>query len=97
MKRIVAALIATSLVAATAVGSATEAQAHDHGFGIAAGIIGGIAVGSALASQRQYDDDAYYYRHHHHHRRYYVEEDVSCRNVRFVDDYGHRYWRQVCR
>ncbi|MDR3374856.1 MAG: hypothetical protein P4L98_14100 [Ancalomicrobiaceae bacterium] len=91
MKNLVAALCTSALIATAFVGSTSEAQANDVGLGIAAGIIGGVAVGSIIASQPR--------------ERVYVEErpapiyeeDVTvCKKVLYEDDYGHRYWKRVC-
>jgi len=88
MKKIIAALVAATVIATASVGVSTTAEAHDHGFGIAAGIIGGLAVGSIIASQNRYDDG--YYGHH------YVVYDQYCHRVRVIDDYGNVYWRRIC-
>ncbi len=86
MKKIIAALVAASVIATASLGMTTTAEAHGPGpgFGIAAGIIGGLAVGSIIASQNRpvvvYDDDAAY-----------------CHRVRFVDEYGYYHVRRVCR
>ncbi len=94
MKKFIATLVAATVLATATVGLSTQAQANDVGLGIAAGVLGGVVVGQALADQRHRDDEDYYYRHHH---RHYVEEDVVvCKKVLYEDDYGHRYWKKNC-
>ena len=93
MNKIVSTVCAVALVATTMVGaSSTAARANDVGLGIAAGIIGGVAVGAAIASQpreRVYVEERP--------RHYYEEEPVvRCRKVLYEDDYGRRYWKRVC-
>jgi hypothetical protein len=79
-----------TLVIATAALTApvTPAQAHgDVGLGIAAGVIGGAIIGSAIVNseQRTYVETPAY-----------EDETVTCHRVLFRDDYGNRTWRRVC-
>lgn len=81
-KTFIIAAVAITLVGGAAITTSTEAEAHGGiGLGIAAGLVTGAVVGSAIvASQDRYYDGDYTY----------------CRHVRFVDDYGHVFWRRVC-
>ncbi|MDR3494639.1 MAG: hypothetical protein P4L82_08550 [Ancalomicrobiaceae bacterium] len=92
MTKFIAALCTSALIATAFVGSATQAEAHDVGLGIAAGIIGGVAVGSIIASQPR---ERVYVEERPH--RVYEEDVTVCRKVLYEDDYGHRYWKRVCR
>lgn len=88
IKKLIATVAVAATIATASVGISTEAEAHNVGLGIAAGIIGGIAVGSIIASQRPayYYDDGYYYR-----------PAPRCHRVLYENEYGERYWRRVCR
>lgn len=83
-----AAVIATSTIAASAPAEAYYRHWH-HGPGvgpaIVGGLIGGLALGAIVNSQRHYYDDEYY------DGPYY-----SCRRVLYENQYGERYWRRVC-
>jgi hypothetical protein len=62
MRKFLTIVAATSALALTAVAAPTTADARCRGCGVAAGVIGGIAVGAAIASSRgPYDDGAYAY------------------------------------
>jgi hypothetical protein len=93
MKKIIAALVTASVIAVASIGASTTAEAHGPGpgFGIAAGILGGLVVGSAIASQNRYYNDDYVVVRHP-----VYEDEVVCHRVQFVDDYGRSYWRRVC-
>ena len=84
-KTIASALAALTLGGAVLTTSA-PAQAGGGGFGgaIAAGVIGGIALGALAASRPAYAAPAYYY-------------GPTCyfRTKRFVDDYGNPYFKRV--
>ena len=90
MKKIIAALVTASVLATASLGAATTAEAHGPGpgFGIAAGLLGGLIVGSAIANQNHYNDGYVVV-----HRDY---DDVSCHDVRVRDDYGNHYWKRIC-
>jgi hypothetical protein len=82
----IAAVVATAAVGASAPAEAYYRHHYNAGPGIAAGIIGGLAVGAIVASQRPYYDDGYVYD-----RPY-----ERCRNMLYERDNGQRYWRRVC-
>ncbi len=83
-KKFIAATVATLVIATASVSASTQAEAHGiGGLGIAASILGGVVIGTAIASQPHRD---------------YVEEDVVvCKKVLYEDDYGNRYWKKICR
>jgi len=80
-RKIITAAVATAVIGTAAITAPTQAEAHGIGVGIAAGIIGGAIIGSAIASQ-----NGYYYPAYEH-----------CHRVWFQDDWGHTYWRRICR
>jgi hypothetical protein len=89
----------TAAVAIAAIGSATlavptqaEARGWTPGLGIAAGVVGGVIVGSAIANQNRYDGPYY-------NNGPVVYEDgyVHCHRVAFVDNWGYEHVRRVCR
>ncbi|MDR3494036.1 MAG: hypothetical protein P4L82_05495 [Ancalomicrobiaceae bacterium] len=83
----IAAVVATAAIATSAPAEAYYRHHHNVGPGIAAGIIGGLAVGAIIASQRPaYSDDGYVYD-----RPY-----ERCRRMLYERDNGQRYWRRVC-
>ena len=93
MKTFLTPLFAVALVATAVVGAnSTAARANDVGLGVAAGIIGGVAVGAAIASQpreRVIIEERP--------RRVYEDEpEVTCRRVRRHDDYGNVYFKREC-
>jgi hypothetical protein len=97
MKRMLLALGAAAFVAASL---PAPAQAHCHGCGVAAGVVGGLAagalIGSALAGPRYYEvpppPPAYYYEEYGDGPVCHVER----RRV-WVDGYGWRHRRiEVC-
>jgi hypothetical protein len=100
MKKIIAALLTASVIATASLGATTPAEAHGPGpgFGIAAGIIGGLAVGSIIASHHRYND-GYYPSHRRYHDNYVVvrDDEAYCRDVRVEDYYGRHYWKRICR
>ena len=85
-KKFSTAAVATAVIATASISTTTQAQAKGPGpgFGIAAGLIGGIVIGTAIASQPR--------------ERVYVTDDepVVCRKVRVEDEDGNRYWKRVC-
>ncbi|MDR3496033.1 MAG: hypothetical protein P4L82_15660 [Ancalomicrobiaceae bacterium] len=93
MTKLIASFAIAATLATTAIGTSAPAEAyyrhwhHGPGPGIAAGIIGGLALGAIIGSQRPaYYDDEYVYE-----RPYY-----RCRNVLYERSNGERYWRRVC-
>jgi hypothetical protein len=90
-KKFITAALATAVIGTAAITAPTQAEAHGGvGLGIAAGILGGVVVGSAIANNGYYNNGYYggpvYYEGYHH-----------CHRVLFQDDWGHQYFRRVCR
>lgn len=101
MRNAIVALAAVGLIAAA---MPAPAQARCHGCGVAAGVVGGLAlgaiVGSALAGPRYYEPETVYVAPPPR-RRVYVEEYEGpvCHTERrrFWDGYGWRSRRvEVC-
>ncbi len=95
LKTFLTTAIATVAVASAAivVPSQAEARGWGPGLGIAAGVVGGVIVGSAIANQNRYNDGPYYG------NGPVVYEDgyVHCHRVAFVDNWGYEHVRRVCR
>ena len=107
MKKTVLAL-ATAAVLAGATLTPTTAEAHRRGWGVAAGVFGGLAagaiIGGALAGPRYYGPGPYYGGYYEPAPAYYgpgpaYYEGPPCtwQRQRFWDGYGWRVRRvQVC-
>ena len=64
MKNGMLAIAAAATIALVTVAAPTEAEAHRRGWGVAAGVVGGLAagaiIGSAIAAPRYYGPGPYY-------------------------------------
>ena len=90
MTKFITSFAIAAVVATAAIGTSAPAEAYyrhnNVGVGIAAGIIGGIALGAVIAQRPAYYDDGYIYD-----RPY-----QRCRSMLYERDNGQRYWRRVC-
>jgi hypothetical protein len=92
--------VAIAALAAAVTTTPQPAFAHDDG-AVAAGVIGGLAVGAIVGSQIDrngdyYDHDRGYRNHDRHHRRHYSDCRTERREV--TDRYGNEHFRRgrVC-
>ena len=95
MKRILTATAAAAALAIATVAAPQHADAHWHGGGVAAGIIGGLAAGAligAAASQPYYGPPPYYAP-----GPVYYGPECYWRHVRRWTPYGWRWYRvRIC-
>ena len=90
-------LVAISALAVAVMATPQPAFARDNG-AVAAGVIGGLAVGAIVGSQidhdRGYGDNRRGYRNHHrrHYRRY---SDCRIERREVIDRYGNEHYRRV--
>ena len=83
-------LVAVAALAAAVTATPQPAFARDDG-AVAAGVIGGLAVGAIVGSQVDHRGD--YYDRDRRHRRHYSDCRIERREV--VDRYGNEHFRRV--
>lgn len=92
--KLVTAAVAAATLATASIATPSQAEAGSRGAAVAAGIVGGVILGAAVASHarpRYYEPAPAYYEE----PRYVYAP--TCRRVLVEDHYGNAYWRKVCR